>query len=228
MSNLTAIGISKDFAASIIDYAEEVLGIVQGLRQGINLLNLMNSGEAMRELANAIKSDTKADAMRREILITLMNVRGGYVRERVARLIRRLDLVSEQAKEAARDLTLIPYLELPSDIKDVIDSLSKDIHESVKALTKSLAALMYGQPDKAVKYSRVVEELEEDADKVFLKGKRLLIKYEGKISNPAVILMLFNFMQSLENVTDYSEDAGDYIRTLAIREKGEELGSGNK
>jgi len=219
--SLTAIGISKDFAASIIDYAEEVLGIVQDLRRGIDFLNSMNSGEAMQELANAINSDTKADAMRREILITLTSVKGGYVRERVARLVRRLDLVSEQAKEAARDLTLIPYLELPSDIKDVINSLSRDVYESVKALTKSLAALMYDQPDEAVNYSRIVEELEEDADKVFLKGKRLLIKYGQKIVNPAIILMLFNFMQSLENVTDYSEDAGDYIRTLAIMEKGE-------
>lgn len=221
MVSLTAIGISKDFAASIIDYAEEVLGIVQDLRRGIDFLNSMNSGEAMQELANAINSDTKADAMRREILITLTSVKGGYVRERVARLVRRLDLVSEQAKEAARDLTLIPYLELPSDIKDVINSLSRDVYESVKALTKSLAALMYDQPDEAVNYSRIVEELEEDADKVFLKGKRLLIKYGQKIVNPAIILMLFNFMQSLENVTDYSEDAGDYIRTLAIMEKGE-------
>jgi len=223
VNDLTAIGISKDFAASIIDYAEEVFSIIQGLRRGIDLLSSMNSGEAMRELANAIKSDTKADAMRREILVTLTNVRGGYVRERIARLVRRLDLVSEQAKEAARDLTLIPYLELPSDIKDVIGSLTKDVYESVKALTKSLTALVYDHPDEAIKYSRIVEELEEDADKVFLAGKRLLVKYGNKISNPAIILMLLNFMQSLENVTDYSEDAGDYIRTLAIMEKGESI-----
>jgi predicted phosphate transport protein (TIGR00153 family) len=219
LEDVTVLGISKELAAAILEYAEEVYGIVEKLRTGIKLLKSMNTGESMKELANAIKADTKADAMRREILLALTEVRGGYVRERVARLVRRLDLVSEQTKEAARDLTLLPYFELPAEIKEVIDELSKDVQESVKALLKSLTALMNGKPEEAIKISRSVEEIEEEADNAFLMGKRLLMKYGSKVRNAAIILMLFNFMQSLENVTDYSEDAGDYIRTLALREK---------
>ncbi len=221
MDDVSEIGISSEFAAHIINYAEEVLGIVEKLKEGIKLLGSMNVGASMKQLATAIKADTQADAMRRDILLTLTEVRGGYIRERIARLVRRLDLVSEQTKEAARDLTLIPYLELPGELKEVINELTEEVYGSVRSLLEALTALMKGESDRAIEASRGVEELEEEADKTFLRGKKLLIKYGEKISNPAVVLMLFNFLQSLENVTDYAEDAGDYIRTLAIREKSE-------
>ncbi|MCD6324115.1 MAG: hypothetical protein J7L55_03300, partial [Desulfurococcales archaeon] len=107
MSSISVLGISREFAEHIIDYAEEVLGIVEKVKEGIRLLGSMNVGESMRQLGSAIREDTEADAKRREILLALTEVRGSYIRERVARLVRRLDLVSEQTKEAARDLTLI-------------------------------------------------------------------------------------------------------------------------
>ena len=221
MGTSQILGISEKLATFILDYAEAVLGMVEELKIGIQLLNSMNVGAAMNELANAIRSDTKADDMRRRLLLELTTVKGGYIRERIARLLRRLDLVAEQTKEAARDLTLIPYFEIPASLKENIEKLTDDVHESVKTLMKSLEALMSNDIDTAIKCSRKVEDLEEDADRMFLNGKKLLIKHGEKIRNPAVVLMLFNFLQSLENVTDYSEDAGDYIRTLALRGRGE-------
>ena len=210
--------IGEHLANNILTYGKAVFQIVKKLKEGIQLISDMRTGEAMETLANAIKADTFADNLRREIILELSEAHGGYVRERVARLVRRLDLVSEYAKEAARDLTLIPYLELPADLKDVIKELGEKSEKSVSMLYASLKALLDGDIRKALEYSHKVEEVEEETDVIFLKGKRLLVKYGEKIRNPVISLMLFTFMQSLENVTDYSEDAGDYIRTLALRE----------
>ncbi len=221
MSDPAPSNIGEELSKLILEYAEAVNDIVRELREGISLLGSMRTGEAMESLASAIKADTKADNIRREILLKLRHAKGGYVRERIAKLVRRLDLVSEQAKEAARDLTIIPYLELPAELKEIVDELSDEAEESAHAMIKSLRALMAEDVKSALKYAHKVEEIEEKADEIFLRGKRLVVKYGTKIKNSAVILMFFNFMQSLENITDYAEDAGDYIRTLAIRDADE-------
>lgn len=214
--------IGEELSRLVLKYAEAVNDIVRGVREGVRLLGSMRTGEAMESLASAIKADTKADDIRREILLKLRQAKSGYVRERIAKLVRRLDLVSEQAKEAARDLTIIPYLELPAELKEIVDELSDEAEESAHAMIKSLRALMVEDVKSALKYARKVEVIEEKADEIFLKGKRLVIKFGTRIKNPAVIIMFVNFMQSLENITDYAEDAGDYIRTLAIRDANED------
>ena len=196
----------EELSRLVLEYAEAVADIVKELRKGIRLLGSMRTGEAMESLASAIKADTKADNMRRGILLKLTEAKGGYVRERVARLVRRLDLVSEQAKEAARDLTIITYLELPAELKEIVDELSDEAGKSTHTLIKSLSALIKGDTEAALKYANNVADVEEATDEIFLKGKRLVVKYGNKIRNPAVMLMFVNFLESLENITDYAED----------------------
>ncbi|RLG79238.1 MAG: hypothetical protein DRO10_00745 [Thermoprotei archaeon] len=220
MSNPAPCEMSEELSEHVLRYGESVYAIVKELKKGIDLVSDMRTGEAMETLANAIKADTFADNLRREILLELREAHGGYVRERVARLVRRLDLVSEYAKEAARDLTLIPFLELPAELKEIIRELSVKVVESVEALYNSLRELINGNTKDALVFSHKVEEIEEETDEVFLKGKRALVKYGEIIHNPAVVYMVISLMQSLENVTDFAEDAGDYIRTLALRGQG--------
>ncbi|MEM2021137.1 MAG: hypothetical protein QXP80_02785, partial [Zestosphaera sp.] len=57
---------------------------------------------------------------------------------------------------------------------------------------------------------------EEEADKTLVKGRQLLVKYGVTIKNPAVVLMVDKLIESLEGITDFAEDAGDYLRTLAL------------
>lgn len=203
---------------ALLNYVKEVRNIMRYLRRGIKLLNDVQVGEAMEELSCAIRADTKADSLRRELLFKLEEViSDSATREAIVHILRRLDLVSEMAKEASRYLSIIPYLEIPDDIKSRIETLSKLGLEACDILVSAVAAILEGEGRKAIEYSLKVEEVEESADNITLEARRILVDVGEKISNPALILMIFNFIESLESVTDYAEDAADYIRAIALR-----------
>jgi len=215
---LEATKLSEELVKDIIEYAKKVRTVIKSLREGIKLLNEVRPGEAIKRLADGIKADTEADNMRRSIVLKVStDVREGYVREWIARLIRRLDLIAESAKEAARYLTIIPYLEIPNEIRNVIEELSKLSMTSIDLVIDGLEALIEGDRTRAIDYANRVEEVEEMADNAIVNGRKLLVMYGERLTNAALVIMVKDFLEALENITDYAEDAGDYIRTLALR-----------
>lgn len=210
--------IGRELSSMILSYGREVKEIVRGLREGVEFLNTMRSGEAMEVLARSIRADTRADNIRRDIILKVgTSIKEGYIREWVARLIRRLDLVAESSKEAARYLTIIPYLEIPVELRDVVESLSKLAAEGMDLVLDGLEALIEGDEERAAAHASRVEEIEERADDALVNGRRLLIKYGERMRNAALIVLIRDFIESIEKITDYAEDAADYIRTLALR-----------
>ena len=215
---MEATKLSEELVKDIIEYAKKVRTVIKSLREGIKLLNEVRPGEAIKRLADGIKADTEADNMRRSIVLKVStDVREGYVREWIARLIRRLDLIAESAKEAARYLTIIPYLEIPNEIRNVIEELSKLSMTSIDLVIDGLEALIEGDRTRAIDYANRVEEVEEMADNAIVNGRKLLVMYGERLTNAALVIMVKDFLEALENITDYAEDAGDYIRTLALR-----------
>ncbi len=212
--------VPKDFAKLLNEYVTLVDKIVKGLRNSIKLLNEMRVGEALEQISECIKNDTKADNIRRKILYEISNyVEDVDIRESIVRLIRRFDLVAEWSKEASRYLSIIPYLEIPADVREKIKKLSEYAVESVDTLVDAVESLLEGDVEVAREHACRVEELEERADEVNVAARKLLLNYGSGIKNPAFIIMLKDFIESLENVVDYAEDAADYVRALAIRFK---------
>ncbi len=212
--------IPAEFTKLLEEYVVLVNKIVKGLRNSIKLLNEMRVGEALKQISECIQNDTKADNIRRKILYEISRfVEDVDVRESIVRLIRRFDLVAEWSKEASRYLSIIPYLEIPADIRDKVEKLSGYAVESADLLVDAVESLFEGDIEVAREHACRVEELEEKADEVNVAARKLLLKYGEKIKNPAFIVMLKDFIESLENIVDYAEDAADYVRALAIRFK---------
>ncbi|MCD6428068.1 MAG: DUF47 family protein [Desulfurococcales archaeon] len=212
------VELPSSISEALLEYVKEVRNIMRHLRRGIKLLNDVRVSDALEELSKAIKADTKADELRRDILFNLEKViRDSATREAIAHILRRLDLVSEMAKEASRYLSIIPYLEIPDDIKLRIESLSRLGLEACDILVSAVAAILEGEAKRAIEFSLRIEEVEEKADDVTLEARRALVDAGEKISNSALVLMIFSFIESLESVTDYAEDAADYIRAIALR-----------
>jgi len=49
--------IGRELSSMILSYGREVKEIVRGLREGVEFLNTMRSGEAMEVLARSIRAD---------------------------------------------------------------------------------------------------------------------------------------------------------------------------
>ncbi len=212
--------IPRDFSKLLSEYVVLVNKIVKGLRNSIKLLNEMRVGEALEQISECIKNDTRADNIRRKILYEISSyIEDDDIRESIVRLIRRFDLVAEWSKEASRYLSIIPYLEIPADIRDKIRKLSEYAVEAVDTLVDAVESLLDGDVEVAREHACRVEELEEKADEVNVAARKLLLNYGNSIRNPAFIVMLKDFIESLESIVDYAEDAADYVRALAIRFK---------
>ncbi len=210
--------IPENLIKELLEYIELIGKIVSNLRKGILLLNDLRIGEAMKTLSEGIRTDTKADEVRRNILFKIDEaIKDSDVKEALARLIRRFDLISEQSKEASRYLTIIPYLEIPVRIRERIEEMSRLASESVDLLVNAVKALIEGDDKKALSQAIRVEEIEEKGDEVNMASRKLLLDYGGKVENPALIVLLRDFIEALENIIDFAEDAADYIRILALK-----------
>ena len=217
-----AVAILEQIPSEIINlvlkYSKEVRNLVKCLRIGISMLNQVRVGEALRALSECIRADTRADKIRRDILYKIGTaIKDGNIRESIVRLIRRLDLISEWSKEASRYLTIIPYLEIPVELREKMEELSKYSLESVDVLVNAIEALLEGDMDRANAHASRVEQLEEEADEVDVVARKFLLAMGERISNPALVVMLRDFIESLESIVDYAEDAADYVRALVIR-----------
>ncbi len=62
-----------------------------------------------------------------------------------------------------------------------------------------------------------VEELEEMADDVTYRARKELVAFGERIENSAMVVMLRDFIEALENITDYEEDVSDVIRVLSMK-----------
>ncbi|MEM2075606.1 MAG: DUF47 family protein [Zestosphaera sp.] len=205
-----------ELSEDLLKYVKAVVSVVRHSSEGIRMLEGFLSAEAMQHFADGIREDTAADEIRRRLLVKLQLLHPGFMRERISTLLRRLDLIAEQSKEVARNMTVFPYLELPGEIKECINELSRKSLESVAAVHDLTSLLVRHDYVRIVEDAYRVETAEEEADKILVRGRQLLVKYGTLIKNPAVVLMVDKLIESLEGITDFAEDASDYLRTLAI------------
>ncbi|MFN3268526.1 MAG: DUF47 family protein, partial [Zestosphaera sp.] len=182
----------------LLKYVKAVVNIVKLSNEGIKLLEEFRTAEAMETFTKGIHEDTIADEIRRNLLIKLQDLHPGFMRERTSTLLRRLDLIAEQSKEVARNMTLFPYLELPGEIKNTVNELSEKAYESVSKLYEITSLLISHRYNEVVEEAYKVEITEEDADKILVRGRQLLVKYGSVIRNPAIILMVDKLIEALE------------------------------
>ena len=70
-------------------------------------------------------------------------------------------------------------------------------------------------PAKARAISEKVEDEENKVDQKFLEIKSLLLKH-GETMGAAVLILLKDLLDSMEEAADSCADTGDYIRILTV------------
>lgn len=191
-------------------YLGEVVGMAQCFRKALEALERFDLGNAYRSLSRAIEADTRADAIRRVLYEeVLRSVEEPDLRNRLSRYLRMVDRTSEMLKEASRYLELIPYLEIPAEIRRGIRELASLCLEAVRAIHAISLRLAEGALEEVQELAKHVECVEEEADAVNDRVRRMLMVYGPRFSNPAIPVVLRDFVEALEGVTDYAEDVAD-------------------
>ncbi len=161
--------------------------------------------------------EMNADQIRRE-MVTELSKRELYPAERddLMELVRAVDWIADWARDAARILVIIPFYKLTPEFKGTIEDMCRENYSIVRVLSKGIHALSTN-PKKAMEYADQVELLEEDLDDLYGTARNHFVELGDIGMTRGALILLNEFMQAIETVSDWCENTADIARAIAIR-----------
>jgi predicted phosphate transport protein (TIGR00153 family) len=200
-----------------IAYRQMTLAIdtVTELRKAINAAFEGQINETKSCVERLFVVEREIDDLRRTVFEEL--TRGSLPskdREDIMHLVKRLDVMADFVKDSARTLLLLTKAEIPKKIWKLYVDVAEDLVECASTLRKSIEKLGTNLAE-ARSLSEKVDQIEGKVDEKHLKIKELLLEH-GREIDPAVLLMLRDLIESMEQVADSCDDTADYVRILTV------------
>jgi hypothetical protein len=191
------------------------LDTVNDLEKALEAVSVGDKDKATKIIERLFGIEEEIDNLRRTVFeeLTKGSLPAGD-REDTMHLVKRLDVMADHIKDAARNVLVLADVEVPQEIWQAFVDMSSGIVKTAAVLRKSLRYLGKN-PTKSRRLSEEVEDEENKVDKKFIEIKSLLLRYGEKMS-PAVLLLLKDLLDSMEEATDCCADTGDYIRLLTV------------
>lgn len=159
--------------------------------------------------------EEEIDDLRRKVFEELTKgVLSPRDREDIMHLVKRLDVMADFVKDSARSIKVLLNVNVPKDIWEAFLKMASDIVKCAVTLKESLR-LLSENSEEARRFSMKVEEEEKKVDEQHLIIKSLLLTYGDKI-NPAILAILKDLADYMEETADSCADVGDYIRILTV------------
>jgi uncharacterized protein Yka (UPF0111/DUF47 family) len=131
-------------------------------------------------------------------------------------LVRAVDWIADWSREAARILVIIPFFKLPSEFRNSIEDMCRENYSCVRVLTQCLHSLS-SDPHKALEYADQVELLEEDLDDLYGRARNHFVELTDETMTRGAMILLNEFMDAIETISDWCENSADIARAIAIR-----------
>lgn len=199
------------------DYMEHIRSIINKFRTAFKLMNEMRIGEARSSFAETLKIQDRADQARKKIIAMLEEARldPGFKQD-FFHLVKRLDRITDWIKEAARELTIIPYLEVPEDIRNGIEKLIDQIVEATEDIVDAVEKTIDGEYGEARKLIERIEMIEEKADEIDLENRGKLLTLHDQFKPYTLAILIHDLNHDLEEAADACREAADYLRALIV------------
>jgi hypothetical protein len=170
--------------------------------------------ELYRRVADLEK---EADQIRRD-MVDKLTERDIYPTERedLMELVRAVDWIADWAREAGRILLLIPFEKSPEEMKISVRDMCKDNVACVKALAECIRTLPRNGL-KAIDLSNRVEMLEEEIDELYSICRKNLADLDYPDYSTGSMILLNEFLDSIEMMADWCENTADIVRAVAVR-----------
>lgn len=197
------------------------------ITKAINTVNELE--KALTSLANGEKTETnlaimrlftqesQIDKLRQAVFqgLTKDNLPTKY-REDLKELVRHLDVMADNVKDAARSVKILIEIPLPRTLLEEYVTISKELSAGAKMLGDCIEMLGL-DPPRAMELVNKVDEHEEKVDEGYIRIKILFFKYSSKI-DAATLLELRDLIDHIEHAADRVADTAEYIRVLAAGE----------
>jgi predicted phosphate transport protein (TIGR00153 family) len=193
---------------------EKSLGTVVLLKEAIDFVAKGDIRNARNDIEKLFKEEEMVDELRRSVFRKMTNVAISIeFREDFMHLVKRLDVMADQIKDAARCVALLMERKVPNEIWityvtmiDVMVQSSKSLRDSIEQLGSNV--------DKAVQKARETEQYESQIDKQHFEIRKSFVRYVDQVDTSTLIL-LNELVGFIEEASDVCADTADYISILA-------------
>ncbi|MCD6196484.1 MAG: DUF47 family protein [Staphylothermus sp.] len=199
------------------EYVDKLNDIAESFKESISLLNEMRTGEARKKLADTMRIENEADRIRRKIIEFLEESRidPGFKQD-FFHFIKVLDRIIDWIKEASRELTVLPYLEIPQPLREGIEDLVEKVVEATEKIAEATKHTLQGNYEEATRIISEIEKIEEEADEINVNNRGKLLELADNIKPYTMAILIHDLNQDLEEAADSCEDAGDYLRAMLV------------
>jgi predicted phosphate transport protein (TIGR00153 family) len=177
-----------------------------------------NKKEVKQYVGALFKKEEEVDIFRSEAFKELSKGTAlvSDYREDLLHLVKRLDTVADNSKDAARCIQMLSEAQMPPEMRKLAVAMTDRLVEAAQELRFSIDAIS-NDPAKAISGAHRVEGIEHKIDQVYLETKALFVKYGGKI-NCGALVIFDDMIEFIEQAADLCADTADYIIILSSAE----------
>jgi predicted phosphate transport protein (TIGR00153 family) len=174
-----------------------------------------NKTETKKLVEDLFKTEEEVDKLRSAAFKELSKgaALASDYREDLLHLVKRLDTVADDAKDAARCIEMLIDAQMPPEMLNLAVEMTDDLVETAQVLRGSIDAIS-NDPAEAIAGAHKVEDIEHKIDQTYLKTKSLFVKYGDK-TNCGAMVIFDDMIEFMEQAADLCADTADYIVTLA-------------
>ncbi|MFZ8790868.1 MAG: DUF47 domain-containing protein [Thermosphaera aggregans] len=209
--------LSAEAVEALIDFLSNLERIAKAFSSSLDLLNTMRVGEARVQLAEVLKLEEKGRDLRTRLEELIVSSRlEPSLKEDLLNFVIKADAIGDHVKEAARELTILPILEIPVEIRNGIVELSKLSITALQQLISAAKKTMEGNNVKALEDIKLINKYEERADQVDLANRGLLLTLADKLRPVTMSILIHDLNKDLEESVDACQVAGEYLKLIIL------------
>lgn len=201
----------------LLQYSNKVDKLIAEFHESLKLLNNFRIGEARSRLTSAMKLETEAHEIKDELVALLEKTHvHPALKEAFYHFIKSIYRICDWVKEASRELIIIPYMEIPDDIRSNLERMVGKLVEAYRTVREAIEESLKGRYDEATTLIKRVLKIEEEADDIDLETRRLLFENRGSYESPVLAILIHDLNRDLEEAVDSCRDTADYLKALLV------------
>ncbi len=201
----------------LIDFLSNLEKIAKSFSTSLDLLNTMRVGEARVQLAEVLKQEEKGKELRTRLEELIVSSRlEPSLKEDLLNFVIKADAIGDHIKEAARELTILPLLEIPAEIRNGILELSKLSITALQQLVAAAKKTIEGDNAKALEDIEKINRYEDMADRVDLANRGLLLTLSDRLKPVTMAILIHDLNKDLEDSVDACQVAGEYLKLIIL------------
>jgi len=201
----------------VLEHSQATVMAIEQLDRCIGFALAGKRDELMRSFDILQLKEKEADLLKRKIIAEL--AKGDLPvseREDLMRLARQTDDVIDWINETGRILVEFDLRAMPGEIRDTTTEMAQTIKSCVIKLDDCIEKLTNRSFQDALKAADEVERLEERMDGLYQSARGHVSHLKTNDVEIGQAILLSDFIDALETITDRCEDSCDEVRVIAV------------